>query len=115
MPKQTPFHQRLAPLNEAFAWKEWSGYYAACRYETNQIYEYTAFRRSAGLIDVTPLYKYEVRGPDVAKFLSYVTVRDVTKLKVNRVTYCCWCTPDGKIIDDGDRAILIRPRSGLSA
>lgn len=101
MPKPTPFHERLAPLNEAYAWKEWSGYYAACRYETNQIYEYTAFRRSAGLIDVTPLFKYEVRGPDAAKFLSYVTVRDVTKLKNNRVTYTCWCTPDGKIIDDG--------------
>ncbi|MBL8950222.1 MAG: aminomethyltransferase family protein [Myxococcaceae bacterium] len=101
MPRPTPFHERLAKLNEAYAWKEWSGYYAACRYETNHIYEYTAFRRSAGLLDVSPLFKYEVRGPDAARFLAYVTVRDATKLKVDRVGYCCWCDERGKIIDDG--------------
>lgn len=101
MPKPTPFHSRLAPLNQAHAWKEWSGYLAACRYETNPIYEYTAFRRSAGLLDVSPLYKYEVRGPDAAKFLSYATVRDVARLQPGRVTYGCWCDPRGKIVDDG--------------
>jgi aminomethyltransferase len=101
MPKPTPFHERLLKLNEAYAWKEWAGYYAPCRFETNHIYEYTAFRRSAGLIDVTPLFKYEVRGKDAVRFLSFVTVRDVSKLKPNRVTYACWCDERGKIIDDG--------------
>lgn len=101
MPKPTPFHERLAPLNEAYAWKEWSGYYAPCRFQTNHIYEYTAFRRSVGLLDVSPLFKYEINGKDAARFLSFVTVRDATLLKVGRVTYTCWCDDAGKVIDDG--------------
>ncbi len=28
-------------------------------------------------------------------------VRDVSKLKVGRVAYSCWCDDDGKVIDDG--------------
>ncbi len=101
MPKPTPFHERLLARNEAYAWKEWSGYYAPCRFDTNHSSAYTAFRRSAGLLDVTPLFKYEVRGKDAARFLSFVTARDVTKMKLDRVTYACWCDERGKIIDDG--------------
>jgi aminomethyltransferase len=115
MPKPTPFHERLSALNEAYAWKEWSGYYAPCRFLTNHIYEYTALRRSAALIDVTPLFKYEARGPDAARFLSYVTVRDAVKLKVDRVTYCCWCDARGKIIDDGTLTRLADDRFLLTA
>ena len=28
-------------------------------------------------------------------------VRDISKLRVGRVTYCCWCDDDGKVVDDG--------------
>src|SRR4029079_7051920 len=63
--------------------------------------EYFAFRESAGLLDVSPLYKYEVYGPDAAALLSRMMVRDVSKLKVGRVGYSCWCDDHGKVIDDG--------------
>lgn len=63
--------------------------------------EYFAFRNSAGLLDITPLFKYRVEGPDAAAFLARIMVRDISKLKVGRVTYCCWCTDDGKVVDDG--------------
>lgn len=82
-------------------WKEWAGYYAVRSYDTSIEREYFAIRHSAGLIDVTPLFKYEVRGPDAAVFLAYVTVKDIRKLKVGRVTYLCWCDDDGKVADDG--------------
>lgn len=82
-------------------WKEWAGYYAVRSYDTSIEREYFAIRHSAGLIDVTPLFKYEVRGPDAADFLAYVTVKDIRKLKVGRVTYLCWCDDDGKVADDG--------------
>jgi aminomethyltransferase len=82
-------------------WKDWAGYYAVCSYDTTQDAEYFAFRHSAGLIDVSPLYKYDVSGKDAAAFLSRLTVRDVTKLKPGRVTYLCWLDDDGKMIDDG--------------
>ena len=82
-------------------WKDWAGYYAVCRYDTHHDREYFAFRHAAGLIDVTPLYKYDVRGRDAAAFLSYITVRDIGKLKPDQVTYCCWCDDRGKLLDDG--------------
>jgi aminomethyltransferase len=82
-------------------WKDWSGYYAVTSYLHTHDMEYFAFRYSAGLLDVTPLFKYTVTGPDAERFLSRIMVRDITKLKVGRVAYLCWCTDEGKVVDDG--------------
>jgi len=101
MPIPSPFHERTQPLCTSYRWKDWAGYCAVCSYDTTHEREYFAFRESAGLLDVTPLYKYEVSGPDAAALLGRMMVRDVTKLKVGRVAYSCWCDDDGKVIDDG--------------
>jgi len=82
-------------------WKEWSGYYAVKTYEVVHTPEYFAFRHAAGLLDVTPLFKYRVTGADASKFLSRVMVKNINKLKEGRVSYCCWCNDAGKVIDDG--------------
>jgi len=82
-------------------WKEWAGYYAVSSYDTLHDSEYIAFRYSAGLLDITPLYKYSVKGPDAAAFLSRIVVKNINKLAIGRVSYCCWCTDEGKVIDDG--------------
>ena len=82
-------------------WKDWSGYYAVCSYDPYNERGYFAFRHAAGLIDVTPLFKYDIRGDDAAAFLSRVMVKDISKLKTGQVTYCCWCDDRGKVIDDG--------------
>lgn len=82
-------------------WKEWAGYYAVSSYNVLHEPEYFAFRNAAGLLDVTPLFKYRVTGPGAADFLARVIVKDVRKLKVGRVSYCCWCTDEGKVVDDG--------------
>jgi aminomethyltransferase len=101
MPIPTPFHARTQALCSSFRWKDWAGYCAVCSFDTSHEREYFAFRESAGLLDVTPLYKYEVSGPDAAALLARMMVRDVSKLKVGRVAYSCWCDDDGKVIDDG--------------
>jgi len=85
----------------SMSWKEWAGYYAVSSYEVLHDLEYQAFRNSAGLLDVTPLFKYQVKGKDAARYLSQIMVRDITKMKEGRVTYLCWCTDEGKVIDDG--------------
>jgi aminomethyltransferase len=82
-------------------WKNWAGFHAVSSYETLHDSEYIAFRYAAGLLDVTPLFKYRVSGPDAADFLSRIMVKNINRLKNGRVAYCCWCTPEGKIIDDG--------------
>ncbi len=101
MPIPSPFHERTKPLCTSYRWKDWAGYYAVCSYDTTHDREYFAFRESAGLLDVSPLYKYEVYGPEAAALLDRMMVRQVSKLKVGRVLYTCWCDDAGKVIDDG--------------
>jgi aminomethyltransferase len=101
MPIPSPFHERTSKLCTSYRWKDWSGYAAVCSYDTTHDREYFAFRESAGLLDVSPLFKYEVHGPDAGALLSRMMVRDVSKLKVGRVGYSCWCDDHGKVIDDG--------------
>ena len=106
MPIPTPFHSRTSELCYSMNWKDWAGYYTVSAYDTTHDSEYYALRHSAGLIDISPLFKYEVHGPDAAAFLSRVTVKDLHKLKVGRVTYLCWCDDEGKVIDDGTVSCL---------
>jgi aminomethyltransferase len=101
MPIPTPFHPRTSELCTSLLYKDWAGYYAVRSYDTYVEREYFAIRHSAGLIDVTPLFKYEVHGRDAAAFLSRVMVRNIEKLKIGQVAYCCWCDEQGKVIDDG--------------
>lgn len=101
MPLQTPFHPRTSELNHNLDWKEWAGYFAANSYNVVNDFEYFAFRHSAGLVDITPLFKYKVTGKDASMFLSRIIVKDIRKLKLNQATYCCWCDDRGMVIDDG--------------
>lgn len=106
MPCPTPFHPRTSELCTSYRWKEWAGYYAVCSYDVHHEPEYFAFRHAAGLIDVSPLFKYRVTGRDSAAYLSWVMVRDIGRLRRGRMTYTCLCDTQGKIIDDGTVARL---------
>jgi aminomethyltransferase len=101
MPIPTPFHPRTCELCTSFLWKDWSGYYSVRSYDTYPEREYFAIRHTAGLIDVTPLFKYEVVGPDAPEFLSRIMVKNIQKMKIGQVAYLCWCDEAGKVIDDG--------------
>ncbi len=101
MPIPTPFHERTSKLCTSLFWKDWAGTHAVRSYDTSHELEYYAIHHAAALIDVSPLYKYEVRGPDAAALLAHVMVKDIRKLKVGRVAYVCWCDDDGKVTDDG--------------
>jgi glycine cleavage system aminomethyltransferase T len=59
----TPFHSRTEPLCTSLRWKQWSGYFVAVVYDDFHDPEYHAIRTGAGLIDVSPLYKYDIQGP----------------------------------------------------
>ena len=97
----TPFHPRAAPLNRKQQWREWSGYWASSAYADAHDIEYNAIREAAALIDVSPLYKYRVSGPDAPALVDRVITRDATKLAVGQVWYTPWCDEHGKVIDDG--------------
>jgi aminomethyltransferase len=97
----TAFHDRTAPLNRKMQWREWAGFYAASVYADFHDIEYNAIREAAALIDVSPLFKYRVSGPDAERLVDRVITRDATKLKVGAVYYTPWCDEHGKVVDDG--------------
>jgi len=106
MPIPTPFHVRTAPLCHSYEWRNWSGYLSAGLYEHTHEREYYAIRNAAALIDVSPLYKYEITGPDALRLVNRIVTRDVRRCAVGQVMYTPWCDEDGKIIDDGTVARL---------
>ena len=63
-------------------------------------------RSNVGLIDVTPLGKLDLRGPDVSKLLELVYVNKWSKLDVGRVRYGTMVAEDGVVSDDGVTAHL---------
>jgi aminomethyltransferase len=101
VPIGTAVHQQTLKLCESLNYREWSGYYAVSVYETHHEHEYNAIRNAAALIDVTPLFKYRISGKDATKFVNRVITRDINKVAVGQVIYCCWCDEQGKVIDDG--------------
>jgi aminomethyltransferase len=97
----TAFHPATSPLNRKQQWREWSGFFASSAYADAHDIEYNAIREAAALIDVSPLYKYVVGGPDARRLVDRVITRDATKLVPGRVFYTPWCDEHGKVIDDG--------------
>jgi aminomethyltransferase len=101
LPVGTAFHERTLALCESLNYREWSGYYTVSVYEMHHEHEYNAIRNSAALIDISPLFKYRVTGRDATKFVNRVISRDINRVAVDQVIYCCWCDPEGRVIDDG--------------
>jgi aminomethyltransferase len=97
----TAFHPRTSSLNARMQWREWSGFFAASEYHASHVIEYNAIREAAALIDVSPLFKYELRGPDALRLVDRLITRDAAKLTPGRVFYTPWCDEHGKVIDDG--------------
>ncbi|MGB2627022.1 MAG: aminomethyltransferase family protein [Candidatus Acidiferrum sp.] len=101
MPVGTAFHERTLALCESLNFKEWSGYYTVGVYEMTHEHEYNSIRNSTALIDISPLFKYHVMGRDATKLVNRIITRDINKVAVDQVIYCCWCDPEGHVIDDG--------------
>jgi len=97
----TPFHPRTSALNRTLAWGDWSGYHAAAVYADHHDIEYAAIRNAAALIDVSPLRKYTVTGPDACRLVDRVITRDASRMEVGQVLYTPWCEERGKVLDDG--------------
>ena len=106
MLKTTPFHERTSALCVSHAWRRWAGYVVASSYELSHEREYHSIRAAAALFDVSPLYKYRIKGKDAARLLDRVVTRSVLRSEVGQVLYTPWCDASGKVIDDGTVARL---------
>lgn len=96
----TPFHRRARELSQNDSFVPWSGYSTVDVFTTVE-QEYFAVRNAATLYDLTPMIKYRITGGEALAYLNRLMTRDIGKLKVGRVAYCCWCNDDGHIVDDG--------------
>ena len=101
MPIGTAFHEKTFALCESLNYREWSGYYTVSAYETHHEHEYNAIRNAAALIDISPLFKYRITGPDATRLVDRIVTRDMRKVSTGQVIYTPWCDENGKVIDDG--------------
>ena len=99
--KHTPFHERTAKLSLPQNWRRWAGHIVVGSYDLHVEREYWAIRDAVALIDVSPLMKYMIEGPDAARLLDKLTPRDIGKMAVGQVGYTGWCDDEGKLLDDG--------------
>lgn len=63
--------------------------------------EARAVRNCVGMIDVSTLAKFAVKGPDAAAFLEIVCATPVAKLAIGRGRYTFNLREDGMVMDDG--------------
>ncbi len=96
----TPFHSRVARACETNAWHDWQGYTTPESYTDVEL-EYFAIRNSAGVFDLSPMFKYRIAGPDAEAYMNRLATRDVGRLAPGRVGYGVWCDERGQVVDDG--------------
>lgn len=101
MPVGTPFHARTFPLCHSLNYRDWAGYYTVSAYEPHHEHEYNAIRNGSALIDISPLFKYLITGPDATRLVDRVITRDAQRMQVGQVVYTPWCDEHGHVLDDG--------------
>ena len=98
--KTTGFHDCFARFTRDFT--EYAGYWLPNKMNNlGAIAEYWACREKAAIMDLSPLRKYEVTGPDAEALMQYCVTRNVKKLSVGQLTYTAMCYAHGGMIDDG--------------
>ena len=100
MTKQTGFHESFAKHTRNFI--EYNGYWLAnCYAVAGAIEEYYACRKKSVIMDLSPLRKFEIMGPDAEALCQYVFTRNMKNLAVGGVVYTAMCYEHGGMIDDG--------------
>jgi len=100
MTQESGFHPRTSALTPHFV--EYHGFWVASEYSGwGTTAEYLACRERVAMIDLSPLRKFEVLGPDAEALLQLALTRNVRKLSIGEVTYTALCQVTGGMIDDG--------------
>jgi aminomethyltransferase len=98
--QKTGFHDCFARHTRDFV--EYNGYWLANKMTNHGAQEeYWACREKAVVMDLSPLRKYEVTGPDAEKLMQMCVTRNIKKLAVGGVVYTAMCYEHGGMIDDG--------------
>jgi sarcosine oxidase subunit alpha len=96
--KQTPMHGLHEDAGATFLW---AGEWRRPHHYTDPEREVEAVRTRVGLIDVSTLGKFRVRGPDAVELLERLYPNRFRDLAVGRVRYGVMLNDEGVILDDG--------------
>ncbi len=97
--RETAFHPRTSARTKSFV--EYRGYWLPhCFNNEGGIAEYWACREKLVVMDLSPLRKWEVLGPDAEALMQRTITRDARKLSVGQVVYTAMCNETGGMIDD---------------
>lgn len=100
MTKQTGFHESFAKHTRNFI--EYNGYWLAnCFAASGPIDEYMACRQKCVVLDLSPLRKFEITGPDAEALCQFIFTRNMKTLGDGHVVYTAMCYEHGGMIDDG--------------
>lgn len=98
--KKTGFHDCFARHTRNFV--EYAGYWLPQEMTNHgSTAEYWAAREKAVIMDLSPLRKYEVTGPDAEELMQLCVTKDMKKLPVGGIVYTAMCYAHGGMIDDG--------------
>ncbi|WP_119389128.1 DUF1989 domain-containing protein [Taklimakanibacter lacteus] len=98
--RETAFHPRFSALTRNYT--EYRGFWLPQRFNNDgPVEEYWACRERVAVMDLSPLRKFEVTGPDAEALLQYCLTRDIRKLSPGQVVYTAMCYEHGGMIDDG--------------
>ena len=74
--QHSPFHSRIDDHNLIKSWMSWNGYQTARILDTLAA-EYFAIRSGCSVMDLTPMEKYRISGPDSLPYLNHLVTRDL--------------------------------------
>jgi aminomethyltransferase len=98
--RDTGFRPRTGALTSRFT--DYNGYWLPTAYDNHgAVDEYWACRERAAIMDLSPLRKWEVLGPDAEELLQSTMTRDIRRLADGQVVYTAVCNDTGGMIDDG--------------
>jgi aminomethyltransferase len=97
--RKTGFHPRTEQLTGRFT--EYRSYWLPTSFNNlGAIEEYWACREDAVVMDLSPLRKFEILGPDAEALVQATVTRDARRLSQGRVSYTAMCNDTGGMIDD---------------
>ncbi len=100
MTRETGFNGRTAARTRNFT--EYNGFWLPTHYTNHgAVDEYWACRERVTAMDLSPLRKFEITGPDAGELMQRTLTRNVRRMADHHVVYSAMCYEHGGMIDDG--------------
>ena len=98
--KETGFHPRTSALTRQFT--EYRGYWLPTTFNNYGLAEeYWACREGVVAMDLSPLRKFDVMGPDAEALMQLALTRNVKRISPGAIAYTAMCNETGGMLDDG--------------